>query len=536
MTPELQPREDGATGERTRVRPEPIPLEPQAARRMLAAIVDSTNDAVVSKTTDGVIQTWNAGAEHLFGYSAEEAVGRHIALIIPPDRLDEENAISARIRAGSRVEHFETVRVHRDGHEVQVSLTISPIRDESGAIVGASKIARDIQGQKRAEERILALLTEMKESNRLKDEFLAMLAHELRNPLAALSHALTIARRSDNDDAVLEQARRIMERQLTHLVRLVDDLIDVGRITRGRMELKRQPIELWSILEQSIEVCRPLIERLCLHVELSVPPEPVYLDADAVRLAQAFGNIVNNACKFSELEGRITVTAERAGPDVVVRVRDYGIGMPPDQLDAVFEPFAQLDRTLERARGGLGVGLTLARRLVEMQGGRIFARSDGLGSGSEFSVRLPVLVYGMEERREEPKMTTEAPPRRILIVDDNPDAASSLSTLLRISGHETHVAHDGVAAVAAAEEFRPDVILLDVGLPKMNGYDVCREIRSRDWGRPMMIVAMTGWGQDDDRRRSKEAGFDRHMVKPINYDDLMSLLASPLESRATIRD
>ena len=384
----------------------------------------------------------------------------------------------------------------------------------------------DITFEKEAEKRAYELMIQLKDADRRKDQFLATLAHELRGPLAPLRNMLEIMQRAKDDGHLFQQARDTMERQLRQLVRLVDDLIDVGRITRDKIELRKERIELASVIQQSVEACRPLAECANLQVSATLPPEPIYLYVDPVRLAQVFSNILNNACKYTEPGGRISLVAERQGSDVAVTVKDTGLGIPPDKLDSVFEMFTQIDRTLECSQGGLGIGLTLAKRLVEMHDGTISAHSEGPGAGSEFVVRLPILIG--TPKAETPKPTAEqtAPPRRILVVDDYTDAASSLALLLKITGNETHIANDGLEAVEAAEKFRPDVVLLDIGLPKLNGYDACRRIREQPWGQNMVIVALTGWGQEEDRRRSKDAGFDGHLIKPVDYAALMKVLAS----------
>jgi PAS domain S-box-containing protein len=498
-----------------------------ATARFLASIVESSNDAIISKSLDGIIQSWNTAAQRLFGYTAEQAVGRHISVVIPPDRADEEEAIIARLRAGERVDHFDTVRLRSDGQPVHVSLTISPIWNEVGQVVGASKIARDITAQKEVEERIYNLMAELKEADQRKDEFLATLAHELRGPLAPLGSMLEIMKRSGSTDDLLHQARDTMERQLGQMVRLVEDLLDVSRISRNRLELRKERVELASILYQSTEACRPLADFANHVVIVSLPPEPIFLHADPVRLAQVFSNLLNNSCKYTEPGGKIWLTAERLESDVVVKVKDTGIGIPPDKLASVFEMFSQVQSALERSQGGLGIGLTLVKRLVEMHGGAIEVTSEGPGRGSEFIVRLPILI-------EKPNATTPVPTtaqtptttRRILVVDDNQDSANSLAMLLKITGNETHTAHDGLEAVEVAEQFRPDVVLLDIGLPKLNGYEAARRIREQSWGKNMVLVALTGWGQEEDRRKSKDAGFDHHMVKPVDYEALMTLLVS----------
>ena len=375
---------------------------------------------------------------------------------------------------------------------------------------------------------------ELREADRRKDEFLAMLAHELRNPLAPIRNMLEIMKRGDGHADLIPQARATMDRQLGHMTRLVDDLLDVSRISRGRIELKRERVELASVVYQSVEACRPLAECAKHEVTVTLPPEPIHLHADPVRLAQVFGNLLNNACKYTEAGGRIGLSAELASgggqpPEVVVKVKDSGIGIPPDKLDSIFGMFTQVDRTLERSQGGLGIGLTLAKRLVEMHGGSVRAFSEGPGRGSEFVVRLPVLI--VEPRKSQPaEPTGNEPPaptaRRVLVVDDNPDSAASLAMLLKLAGNETCTAHDGLEAMKTAETFRPDVVFLDIGLPKLNGRDAARRIREQPWGTKMVLVALTGWGQDEDRRRSQEAGFDHHMVKPIDYAVLNKLLAS----------
>jgi len=498
----------------------------ELARSRLAAIVDSSDDAIISKDLNGIIQSWNGGAQRLFGYSAEQAVGRHISFLIPADRADEEDLILGRLRAGERVYHFDTVRVRSDGQPIHVSLTISPVRDESGRIVGASKIARDITDRKQAEERIYGLMTQLKEADNRKDEFLAMLAHELRNPLAPLLTMLEILKRGSGNGDLIEQVRSTLERQLGQMVRLVDDLLDGSRITRGKLELRKVRVEIASVIHQSVEVCRPLAEGARHELNLSLPPEPIYLHADPVRLAQVFSNLLNNACKYTEPGGRIWLTAERQGSDLVVKIKDTGLGVPPDQLASIFEMFTQVDRSLGRAQGGLGIGLTLVKRLVEMHGGSVEAYSEGQGRGSEFVVRLPILIEKPQTKTPEPTAEqTATAGHRILIVDDNRDAATSVGMLLKLTGNEIQTAHDGLEAVELAAAFRPEVVLLDISLPKLSGHEVCRRIRQQSWGKNMVLVALTGWGQDEDRRQSKDAGFDHHMVKPLDFRALMSLLA-----------
>jgi len=316
-----------------------------------------------------------------------------------------------------------------------------------------------------------------------------------------------------------------MERQLGQMVRLVDDLLDVSRINQGKLELRTERIDLASVLSSAVETSRPLIEQMGHHLEVVMPGQPVIVEADLTRLAQVFSNLLNNAAKYSERGGRITLTAGRHGDDAVVSVRDTGIGIAADQLPRLFEMFSQVKSALERSQGGLGIGLSLVRRLVEMHSGQIDARSDGPGKGSEFVVRLPVSESsGPKPQIDECTGETKTG-LRILVVDDNRDSANSLALMLRLMGGDTRTAYDGEAAVVAAAEFKPDVIVLDIGLPKLNGYDACRRIRALPGANRVLIIAQTGWGQEDDRQRTHEAGFDHHMIKPVDHAVLMKLLA-----------
>jgi PAS domain S-box-containing protein len=753
--------------------------------RLLASIVESSDDAIISKSLDGTIQSWNAAAERVFGYTAAQAVGRHISLVIPPDRIAEEDMILARLRAGQRIDHFETERVRADGRRILVSLTISPIKNEAGLAIGASKIVRDVTRQRQSEQRERQLLAEtaaanakfhaffeqgalfagimdvdgtilepnrqsweacgytreqivgkpfwegpwwtpsaelvarikeasaraaagqtfraempyfvadgsermvdvtiqpirdetgrvlflaptgtditdrkraeadrekfvtlienstdfigmcdlngmpffvnraglamvgldadearrtpvssfffpedrprimeeffpkvletghgeievrfrhfktgdahwmaykvltlpdaagrpaaiatvsqdvterrrleddlrklaadLSEADRRKNEFLAILAHELRTPLAPISNAMRALRLAGGGSEAVRSANDMLERQVGQMSRLVDDLLDMSRITRGKIELRCERVALAPIVDQAVDAARALYASLHHELTVSLPPQPVYVDADPNRLAQVVGNLLNNAAKFTDRGGHVCLTVEHEDQQAIIRVRDNGIGISAEQLPRLFEMFTQVDTSLERSRDGLGIGLTLVKTLVEMQGGTVEAHSDGLGRGSEFVVRLPVAA---DAPRPSPRtaapVTRAAPGRRILIVDDSEDGAESLAMVLQLGGYETFKAHDGIEALEAAERLRPDAVLLDIGLPRLNGYEACRRIRKEPWGKNLLLVALTGWGQDEDRRRSREAGFDAHMVKPVDYDALMELLA-----------
>ncbi len=624
----------------------------EEANARIAAIVESSDDAIVSKSLDGIVRSWNPSAEKIFGYTAEEAVGKHISLIIPEDRLSEEDDVLSRLKRGEKIDHFETIRRAKDGRLLNIMLTVSPVKDRNGNVIGASKVARDVTAQRASEESLreseqrlrLALeagkmgswewniatnqviwsptlerihglepgtfpgtfeayqsdihpddreyvlknitksleegehhieyrlvlpddsmrwveargrlfrdevgrpvkmvgvcidvterktfeeslrtiAAELSEADRRKNEFLAMLAHELRNPLAPISNALEILKLSGSSAERLPSAIRMMERQVNQLVRLVDDLLDVSRISRGKIELRLERVELGSVIEQSVEVTRHQCDSSGLELEVVQPETPIYIQADRTRLNQLLGNLLSNACKFTPTGGRIELIVEPGASTVTIRVRDTGIGIEPRMLENIFEMFVQADTSLERTVSGLGIGLTLVRSLAEMHGGQVSAVSDGPGRGSEFVVEIP-MITPTESLTEDLALNESTAPksRKILVVDDNIDSAESLALILELSGHDVKKAHDGREAVELAEEFRPDVVLLDIGLPRLNGYEAAREIRKQEWGRKVALFALTGWGQKEDRARSKEAGFDEHMVKPINHTELIRKL------------
>ena len=399
---------------------------------------------------------------------------------------------------------------------------------EADIVMRAHELQRANRQLQETSNELRELTGRMAEVDHRKNEFLAILAHELRNPLAPIRNALQIMRRSKGDGEAVQSSALIIDRQIAHMVRLVDDLLDVSRIETGKIELRRARVELAAVIQQAVDTSRGAIEAASHRLTVAIPSAPLYVFADSVRMCQAFSNLLNNASKYSDRGGHITLAAAQEGTDVVVSVKDTGIGMSPALLPKIFDIFIQADQSLERTHGGLGIGLTLVKRLVEMHGGSVQARSEGLGLGSEFIVRLPLDV-------EKPGLVMEAPAagepasvspgRRILIVDDNTDSASTLAMLLSLSGHATHTAHDGVAAVEAARTLKPDVVLLDIGLPKLNGYEVARQIRATPWGKSIVLVALTGWGQEEDRRKSLDAGFNGHLVKPLDYEALMKLLA-----------
>ena len=369
------------------------------------------------------------------------------------------------------------------------------------------------------------------ESDRRKDEFLATLAHELRNPLAPVRNAIHILRARMPPTPQLQWARDVIDRQVTQMTRLIDDLMDVSRITRGTFELRREHVALDEVIRVAVETSRPIIEASGHELVMGLPQEPITLHADVIRLAQVFSNLLNNAAKYTGPGGRIAVTAERDGNTVAVAVQDSGIGIPADMLTEVFEPFTQLDNSLERTRGGLGIGLALAKRLAEMHGGGIEAHSAGPGQGSRFVVRLPASAQQSVARPtvlEGPGPVSAVGHHRILGADDNYDSATSLSILLNDAGYDIRTAGDGVQALETAAQFRPDIALLDIGMPKLNGYEVARQIRNQAWGRHVLLVALTGWGGADHRQQTTQAGFDHHLTKPVDPAALTRLLVALL--------
>jgi len=442
---------------------------------------------------------------------------------------DDQSKIMARVHESIRTKSiFELEhRVRRnDGTWGWTFSRAVPILDAQGEITDWFGIASDVTARKTAELQLRQLAADLSEAAHRKDEFLATLAHELRNPLAPIRNSLQLLMMPGMQAAAVEQAHSMMDRQLTHMVRLIDDLMDVSRITRGKLQLRKEHVPLAAVLESALETIRPLVEQMGHELTVTLPQQPLMVDADPTRLAQVFQNLLHNASKYSDRGGQIHLNVERQASDVVVTVKDTGIGIAADQLPRIFEMFTQIDGSLEKSRGGLGVGLTLVKRLMHMHGGRVEAMSKGLGQGSAFVVRLPIVVEASTPQESDGAAEHSIRSSfRILVVDDNRDGADSLSEMLKMVGNDTRTAYDGEAGVDAAGEFRPDVILLDIGLPKLNGYEACRRIRDEPWGKGVVLIALTGWGQDEDRRRSRDAGFDRHMVKPVDPQALMRLLA-----------
>jgi PAS domain S-box-containing protein len=472
--------------------------------------------AIFLLDTNGKVATWNTGAGRILGYQEGEIVGQPYAIIFTPqDIVKDQPAYELEIARDKGRSEDERWHVRKDGTQFWASGVVTPLWDENGKLRGYAKVMRDITDRKRAE-------TELAEANRRKDEFLAMLAHELRNPLAPILNTVEILRQDATATPAQRQHLGMIDRQTRHIVRLVDDLLDVSRITKGKIHLRKERVELHTVVSHAVETVRPLIESRQHELTVSLPAESVWLEADPARMEQVLGNLLNNAAKYTEPCGHIWLTAEREGPDVTIRVKDTGIGILPEMLPRVFDLFVQADRSLDRAQGGLGIGLTLVKALVEMHEGKIAAHSPGVGKGAEFILRLPVVPEVAPIKAACPAEPAKGRPLRLLVVDDNKDTVDSLAMLLKMYGHDVETAGSGPAGLQAALAQNPDVVLMDLGLPGIDGYEVARRIREKT-DKPLLI-AMTGYGQAEDRERSKEAGFHYHLVKPVDPVRLQDLL------------
>jgi two-component system, chemotaxis family, CheB/CheR fusion protein len=466
----------------------------------------------------GRIIAWNKGTTHLYGWSEQEVQGQHLHTLLKtvfPCPLEQiENALRSRGQWEG-----ELLQTRKDGRTLVVASQWAQYG--AGKSITVIETYDDITEVKRLQEALRAL-------ERRKDEFLATLAHELRNPLAPIRNALHLMRLTKNNAATVEQARGMMERQVKNLVRLIDDLLELSRLSRGTIAIKKEPVQAQEIITMAIEGSRPWIEGAGRQLAIRVPGDSLWLEADPLRLTQVLLNLSNNAAKYTEPEGEIGLSVERAANgEIVFRVRDAGAGIPPEMLPRIFDMFTQVDRSLDRVQGGLGIGLSLVRGLVELHGGSIEAHSAGLGRGSEFIVRLPELHLGLPESAvDATKPEPAGTPLRILVVDDNRDAADSLAELLHALGHDVREAYDGTSALAVAERERPDVILCDIGLPGLTGYEVAQRVRAQPELGNVILIALTGWGQPEDRRRTREAGFDAHLVKPVEQEALTGILHS----------
>jgi PAS domain S-box-containing protein len=453
-----------------------------------------------------------------FGLEPADLIGRRIPEILGQDAYDTIKPSLIRTLAGKRVDVEVEVPYERLGRQF-MRFAYEPELDEHGTVIGYVAAIINVSDRRRAEEAL-------REANSRKDAFLATLAHELRNPVAALRNAVTLLSLPRTDAAVRDRADAIVDRQLKQLVRLVEDLLDVSRISRGQLQLRLARTTLAEVIQSAVESTSLALGAASQEVEVLLPDESIELEADTERLSQVFVNLLTNATKYTPAGGKITISAVATAEDVTVTVTDTGIGIPSDMLESVFGMFIQVHSTSDRASGGLGIGLTLVRSIVDLHGGTVTAESHGTDRGSTFRVRLPLVQQGIRQAEPAPSPSAEAAvSKRVLIADDNLDAAESLQLWLQLAGHDVQIAGNGMEALRVAAEFKPDVALLDLGMPGLSGFDVARRIRDSAWGSDMVLVALTGWGQDEDRKQSAEAGFDHHLTKPIAPEAIESLIA-----------
>ena len=504
---------------------ETLPREIDERFDLLAA--DATEYAVVLVGSDGHLLCWNPGAERSYGYQSHEVVGKYFSLFFTPedirDGLPEEELRTALAEGRAQRDVWQ---VRKDGSRFWCRATVTPLLNESENLRSFARVTHDLT-ETRAEEAQRKRADDLATANQSKEEFMALLAHELRSPLSPILNALNIQRQIKTDDPILQQAGDIIERQVGQMVRLVDDLLDVSRITKGKLRLSKERVELRVVVNRAAEDVRTLIDARKHDFSISLPVEPIWVDADPFRLEQIVVNLLNNAAKYTNPGGLIRINVSRDGAEAVVKVRDNGLGIPPEMLPHVFDLFAQVNGTLGRSQGGLGIGLALVRNLVEMHDGTVQVHSEGLEKGCEFTVRLPVLSEISRARNTGGRSSGLRPPLqglRIMVVEDNVDSADSLSMLLRLHGNEVLVARTGPTALELASDFRPNVVLLDIGLPGMDGYEVARRLREKPEFNNTTLCALTGFTPSEaDRRRHQETGFDHHFVKPVKLDRLLEV-------------
>jgi PAS domain S-box-containing protein len=503
----------------------------------LAAIVDSSDDAIVSKDLNGIIQTWNRGAERIFGYTAAEAIGRPIAMLVPPERPDEEPAILARIRGGERIDHYETIRVRKDGLRIDISVTISPIRDVSGRIIGASKIARDISDRKQVEREREELLAraeaarlEAEAANRAKDQFLATLSHELRSPLNAVLGWAHVLRTRRVADPTIVRAVHTIIRNAEQQKQLINDLLDLSSIAAGKLRLEVRPLDLTGPLAAAVETIQPAAEAKQLRLTTSLETQVGPVEGDPDRLQQVFWNLLTNAVKFTPPGGRIAVRLEQAGPQAIVTIRDTGIGIAPDVLPHIFERFRQGDASMTRRHSGLGLGLALVRQLVQLHGGWVDAASRGADQGTTLTVRLPVLPLRVAAAGPALAASEVGPARcpglRVLVVDDEPDQLALVAALLGDRGAHVVGARSAEEGFRLLQRERPDVLVSDLAMPDADGYTLVRRVRglAPEDGGGVPAVALTAHVSPATEAETIRAGFDEYLTKPLDGDELVAAI------------
>ncbi len=497
--------------------------ELQESRDLLSVAIQSARMGVWSENLNSGHVWWSQELEQLTGFTAE-AFGSTSEAFYHLIHADDRLSVVAEIQNAIQLKSDYSVQFrlqHATGNWLTMEGRGHAAYSEAGEALSVFGIVIDISERKQTEEKLRDLNLQLSISDRRKDEFLATLAHELRNPLAPVRNVLEIMRVKEAKDPFVQWSRSIIERHVLQMTHLVDDLMEASRISQGRLELRKQHINLADIIQHAVEASHALMKESRHIFSVENPAEPLIIDADSTRVIQIISNLLTNAVKYTPEGGTISLKAFQDGEDAVICVADSGIGIPPEQLSNIFNMFSQLTPALERSQGGLGIGLSLVRGLVELHGGTIVARSEGDGRGSEFTVRLPIATSSMETTQPfENKVDAVTSAKRILVVDDNIDAADSLALLLGMSGHVTRTANDGTTGFTLAEEFSPDVMLLDIGLPDINGYEVARRIRGQAWGKKIFLIAATGWGQDKDKQLAKDAGFDNHLTKPIDFQEL----------------
>ncbi len=522
---------------------------PVRPHEMFAALVESSDDAIVSKDLHGTIMSWNKAAERIFGYTAEEAISRPITMLVPVDRLQEEATILATLVRGERIDHFETERIRKDGRRIAISLSVSPIKDRAGRIVGGAKIARDITRRKQLEqEREQALARERharglaESANRAKDAFLAIVSHELRSPLSPILAWARMLRMKTLDEKNSTRALEVIERAALAQAQLIDDLLDVSRIASGKLRLEVRPVDLGAVVEQAIEIVRPAADAKGIRLEKVLDTETGKIVGDPTRLQQVMWNLLSNAVKFTPKNGRVQIALERVNSHVEIAVSDTGQGMSADFLPQVFERFQQAETGSARSHGGLGLGLSIVRHIVELHGGSVFVESAGVGKGSTFTVKLPRMIFartaGEAERRHptlvelpEPGALRSLHDVRVLVVDDEPDSNEVVSAILASAGAEVRVAASAADGLRELQHWRPHVIVSDIGMPGEDGYAFIAKVRAQSTtiGR-IPVVALTAYASGEDRVRIFSAGFKAHVVKPTEPAELVAVVANVAEA------
>jgi PAS domain S-box-containing protein len=515
----------------------------QSAQSRLAAIIESSDDAIISKSLEGAIQTWNVGAERTFGYTSAEAIGKHVTMLLPPERIGEETEILDRIRRGERIEHFETVRVRKDGVRIDVSLTVSPVKNSLGEIIGVSKIARDITARKQMEtEREVLLLsertarTDAEKASQIKDEFLTTLSHELRTPLNAIVGWSQILN-PESDREELTEGLDAIRRNGFAQTRLIEDLLDMSRIVSGKVRLDVQSLDLSSVINAAIDTVRPTADAKGIKIRKVLDPSVGMVSGDPTRLQQVVWNLLTNAIKFTPKEGKVDVILERVNSHVELTVHDSGIGIPAEHLPVIFDRFRQVDSSTTRSYGGLGLGLAIVKQLVELHGGSVHAKSEGEGKGTTFIIHLPVSpIRGSDDRRHPAAVQAtqcdlekiDLQGVKVLVVDDEADARLLVDRVLAQCGAEIRLAGSAEEGLDQVRNFQPQVIISDIGMPLSDGYDFISRVRrlSADEGGKTPAIALTAFARSEDRIKALLAGYQVHVVKPIEPRELAVMVHS----------